>query len=626
MTYMRSWDRQKADYYRNLIITQFPDSKYAQFLLNPNFFIELEARTDSLNNLYQTTFRKYKSGLYRDVISNSNSMKNLDPDSILLSKIDFMLTVANGTQTDMHNFESLLKGYITNYPSSEPTPLADEILTLIQDSTLADYQKLVDLGYISEEIQNEELLPQNSSENDEFGGKFSYEEDLLHYFVIAYPREQTIDLNRLKFDIANYNIDHYTKIDFDIETENLNDEISLLLVRALKNKENSLIYHRAIIRRAQVFKTLIDADYVNFVASSTNYRQLLADQSLADYLKFFVRNYSRYIKSDFSEEELEVSPEELMARAQQEEEALQERGEFIVVNTGPESIFNTDVDTTQNFVLAIKDKRMSTRQLLNGFSQFNRDEFRIWGLALQLKSMDEYQLMVVNGIPSLNESMSYFRKVVVNRDLFEPLGQATYRNFLITNENLQVLMNENNVDEYLDFFRGNYSQRTQSQQTKPATTVPVTNVPATTNEESTIQEQNIETEAEVPEEYTGPYSENIEGAHYFVFVLPKDGYFKADFLKGIEDFNRANYGGIQLNIEERPLDDIREIIAISGLTEKADAQLYFSKVVNTRDLYTPLGTAIYRNFLITEENFNTFLQEKNIVDYMNFYKRVYLGQ
>ncbi|MDX1284312.1 MAG: hypothetical protein R3182_04850, partial [Draconibacterium sp.] len=420
--------------------------------------------------------------------------------------------------------------------------------------------------------------------------------------------------------------DHYTKLDFDIETENLNDEISLLLVRALKNKENSLIYHRAIIRRAQVFKTLIDADYVNFVASSTNYRQLLADQSLADYLKFFVRNYSRYIKSDFSEEELEVSPEELMARAQQEEEALQERGEFIVVNTGPESIFNTDVDTTQNFVLAIKDKRMSTRQLLNGFSQFNRDEFRIWGLALQLKSMDEYQLMVVNGIPSLNESMSYFRKVVVNRDLFEPLGQATYRNFLITNENLQVLMNENNVDEYLDFFRGNYSQRTQSQQTKPATTVPVTNVPATTNEESTTQEQNIETEAEVPEEYTGPYSENIEGAHYFVFVLPKDGYFKADFLKGIEDFNRANYGGIQLNIEERPLDDIREIIAISGLTEKADAQLYFSKVVNTRDLYTPLGTAIYRNFLITEENFNTFLQEKNIVDYMNFYKRVYLGQ
>ena len=58
-------------------------------------------------------------------------------------------------------------------------------------------------------FQNEELLPENLAENDEFGGKFSYDEDLLHYFVIAFPRSAEVDLNRLKFDIANYNIDHY---------------------------------------------------------------------------------------------------------------------------------------------------------------------------------------------------------------------------------------------------------------------------------------------------------------------------------------------------------------------------------------------------------------------------------
>ena len=60
---------------------------------------------------------------------------------------------------------------------------------------------------------------ENQNADDEFGGKFTYDEDLLHYFVIAYPREAKVDLNRLNFDIANYNIDHYTKVDFDIETE-----------------------------------------------------------------------------------------------------------------------------------------------------------------------------------------------------------------------------------------------------------------------------------------------------------------------------------------------------------------------------------------------------------------------
>lgn len=614
-------DRQKSEYYRDLIISQFPESKYAQFLLNPNYFNELQARTDSLNNLYQRTFRSYKSGMYRNVLSLTNSMKALKPDSLILSKIDFMGTVAQGTQTDVHEFETLLKSYVSIYPDSDPTPLANEILALIQDSTLADYQKLVDLGYISEEIQNEELLPENDRENDEFGGKFTYDEDLLHYFIIAYPRENEIDLNRLKFDIANYNIDHYTKIDFDIETENLNDELALLLVRALENKEDALIYHRAIIRKAPVFKTLLDVEYVNFVASSTNYRQLLEDENPADYLKFFVKNYSRYIKSDFTDDEPDVSPEELMARAKQEEEALQERGSFVVVETAG-SLFNTNIDTTQNFVIAIKDKQISTRQLLNGFSQFNRNEFRIWNLALQLKTTEDELLLVVNGIPTLNESMSYFRRVLTTRSLFEPLIQTSYQILLATNENLQTAIQENKMDECIEFFRNTYIQRNQNQQRPAGNDTPA--------ETESISNQNMqqtaEPEEEVVVEYTGPYSENIEGAHYFVFVLPKDGYFKADFLKGLEDFNQANYGETELTIEDRSLDDIREMIVISGLRNKDDAQLFFSKVVNNRALYSPLGTAIYRNFLITTENFEVFMQEKNIVDYMDFYKRAYLEQ
>ncbi len=209
----------ESDYYRNLIIANFPNSNYAQYLVNPNFFIEMQARLDSLNLLYQETFRNYKAGSYRSVISLAAQMKAMKPDSVIIPKIDFMEMVANGTQTGVQNFEKLLLKYVADYPVQEPTPLAKEILTLIQDSSLNDYQKLIDMGYISEEVKNEELLSKNQSADDEFGGKFSYEEDLLHYFVIVYPRKEKVDLNRLNFDIANYNIDHYTKLDFDIEAE-----------------------------------------------------------------------------------------------------------------------------------------------------------------------------------------------------------------------------------------------------------------------------------------------------------------------------------------------------------------------------------------------------------------------
>ncbi|WP_297089205.1 tetratricopeptide repeat protein [uncultured Draconibacterium sp.] len=615
-------DKTQSDYYRNLIISNFPNSKFAQYLINPNFFIEMEAKLDSLNRMYQETFRNYKLGRYQNVQSLTGQMKRMEPDSVILPKIDFMQTVANGVQTGVHNFETLLKDYLAQYPDKEPSPLAQEILTLIQDSTLTDYQKLVEMGYINEEIQNEELLPENFMADDEFGGKFSYEEDLLHYFVIAYPREDEskIDLNRLKFDIANYNIDHYTKIDYDIETEYLDDKLAFVLVRAMTNKENALIYHGAIIRRASVFKTLQGVEYMNFVISSTNYRAVKEERSTADYMKFFVKNYSRFIRSNFSDDEMDISPEELMARAEAEDNALKERGTFVTVKAGVKGLFDTDVDTTQNFIIAVKDKGLAMRPLLRGFADFNRDQFRSWNLALQLKEVGDYQLLVVKGIPTINESMSYFRRVVTTRSLFEPLGQSTYRNFLITDDNLQTLLDENKVDEYITFFRNNYIQR------RPASTSTTTGNAGSTNASTTtagsVQTEEVENR-EVPE---GPYQPEIEGAHRIVFVIPATGVDKATFVGGIQQFNQSNFASSNFVIEEQGLDAIRQLVIIKGMEDRDTAQRYFDIVKQTRSLYAPLGSAQYRNFLISDENFSIFLQEKNITEYMDFYKKVYLNK
>ena len=612
-------DTQKSNYYKQIIISGFPDSKYAQYLANPNFFVEMEARKDSMNRLYEETFINYRYGNYRNVITLANAVKAMQPDSLLVPKIDFMETVARGTQTDIHSFEMLLRDYISKWPKAEPTPLATEILTLIQDSTLADYQKLVDMGYINEEIQNEELLRSVNAVNDEFGGRFSYDDDLLHYFVIAYPGSASIDLNRLKFDIANYNIDHYTKIDFDIETESLNEKMNLVVVRSLNNKEDGVIYHRSIIRRAPVFQSLSDVDYVNFAISSANYRQILSEKSVADYLKFFVKNYSRYIKSDFDSEELDFSPEELMAKAREEEQMLRERGEFRVVDTGAsDAMFSTGINSAQSFVLAVKDPRMSMRQMLTGFAQFNSDEYRNWNLSTEIKQAGDYQLLVVTGIPSLNEAMSYFRQVVITRSLFEPLGQTTYRNFLVTAENLQKLVEEDKVEDYIGFFRTHYIQSGSVQQ--PAT-------PAAGAVQQPVAEEHdaLQDPGQAPAAYTGPYSTDVDEAHLFVFVIPAEGVDKDAFIKGIEAFNSTDTD-VRLTISESPVDEFRNAVIIGGLPDRETAARYSRMVVQNRSLFEPLGNANYRNFLITTGNFNVFLKEKNITDYMDFYKQIYLNQ
>ncbi len=598
--------------YRNLIISRFPDSKYARYLQNPNFFAELEAQQESLNRIYQETFRNYKAGRYQAIIPQTAEMKTLEPDSMLMPKIDFLATVAQGVQSGMESLGKGLKEYITTYPKAEPTPLAREILTLIEDSTLSDYQKLVDLGYLHEEIKNDELQPGNQPENDEFGGKFSYEEDLLHYFVIAYPRNKEVDINRLKFDIANYNLDHYTKLDFDIEEETLDAGNNLLLVRSLVNKEQAMIYFRAIIRQPEVFKALSNTGYYNFIASSANYRQILSEKSIGDYLKFYLKNYSRFVGPDFTPDGApDESPEELMARAQREDELLRERGKFVTVDVPvDQGVYSSALDTTQSFVVAIMDKNLSIRPMLTQFGDFNRDNFRIWNLALQLKQAGDYQFMVVRGLPGFTESLSYFRKVVLERSLFRSLGQTTYRNFIITDRNLDKLLENGDVDSYLEFFRTRYIQGAGQPQQAPSQVTP----PAAPATQETPEKKTVTVE------YTGPYDLTVQSPHYYLFIVPLEGFRKDNLLTAIRDFNESEFQALKLTLEEEPLDAFRSIIRIEGLPSDSVAVDYGRKIAARRTLFASLGNLSYRHFQITPRNFETFLQRKNITEYLDFIK------
>ena len=128
---------------------------------------------------------------------------------------------------------------------------------------------------------------------------------------------------------------------------------------------------------------------------------------------------------------------------------------------------------------------------------------------------------------------------------------------------------------------------------------------------------------ETPETYVGPYSIEIEKPHHFIFVIPSQGVDKTQFINGLEQFNQAGENG-SMNIKEVTIDEYRVAIVISGLSDKEAATRYSRTVVQNRDLYAPLGAANYRNFLISTENFEIFLQEKNINEYMDFYKLIYL--
>jgi tetratricopeptide (TPR) repeat protein len=663
-----------AGLYKSSILNKYPESNYAKYLLNPNYFIEEEARKDSMNTVYNLAFNSYRNRDFARARNYSRMVLSMDPDLDLLSKARFIEMVSTSRNLNQSRFADSLKNYIEIFPQAETTPLAKQIFELIKEEKLDDFDELINTGYLSDAIKNIELIAQNQDQGNQTSSKWDTGDDLLHYFIIAFPNVDEIDINRLRFDIANYNIDHYTTLDFDIESEALNSETRMIVVRNFSNKDAALIYFHSIIRKPEVFKTLAGHKFLNFVTSSSNYREMTNDRSYDEYLSYFVKNYSIHTSGDFPEDELD-SPEELMARLSRDpNEELIEKGEFVLIETDTlnyeapepkEQIFKPGYDTPHSYIIMIDEPRFSTGFIMRDFVRYNTTSHRDKRLRVVPANMTEKTLLLVSQFDNAYEAMQYMNTVKNQDNLYSSLGDTEYEHFIISTENLQQLTGTNNLEEWSRFYRMNYIQRrpqaprdeapltqetTDAEQETEMKVEPGAELPATQNaaEQSPIESQAETTKTEesepgteklerqiedtltsapstvvTAETYNGPYTFNAEENHKLIFILPSSGSNQTLLTTYLTRLNATTYRGQNIEVNTDTFDDFRSLVVISGIGNLEKAAEYMTNVKSDSRITMSLRNVNYRSYLITTENLGLFKAQNDIQGYEKFYNIFY---
>ena len=465
--YKENGDAAKTEVYKQNIISGYRESRYAKYLLNPNYFTEIEEKKVIVEKKYTETLRQFQAYNFAKAREEAIATLAAHPDSSLLSKVKFIEVVANGAAQERSVFSTSLDQYIKAFPKSQTTAIAVQIKDLISTNALADYQQLLSKGYIKEEIANEEMKRDKDHSGDEFGGKFSYDGDMFHYYVIAFSKEGAVDVSRLIYDIANYNLDYYTSTDFDIEQVNLDSKTQLVVVRSIPNKEESLIYFRSIMRKRGVFKALKGIEYVNFVASSTNYRTIIAEKDYLTYLRFFIKNYSSYIGSDIPSDEL-PNPQELLSKVRKEEETV-EKGKFVLlqpvqakdstlqvktpVQTEYSGPYSQKQSTAYCYTLIYLKKQTDETRLIKAFETFNQVNFGSPAIKVTVESLDDNRgMLIVSGLGEKSSASVYSKKSISDTSLSALLNGSNFRSFIISNENLKVFRIEKNLLKYMEFY------------------------------------------------------------------------------------------------------------------------------------------------------------------------------
>lgn len=285
----------KMDNYKDLIISNFPETNYAKLLQNPNYVQELQLKRQKDEQFYVDTYDKYMEG--RCDIVSENVRKYLqenknDTENDLIPKFEFFNTLCVGKFSDTTEFKSALVNFMQKYEDDDLSMVAQNILEYFgtEDiqaliAELKSRPEVVRPSITTSDIQNNESVPEAPVKTD-----YIYDETAEHYYVI-YVKTEDVDVKRLSFEIRNFNIFNFSMRTFNVTNTTFNKDYELINVRTFRNQRQSTNYSKMISNSEDVFGKLKGKNYKIFVISVENFNKLQNNNDLDGYLKFYNKNY-----------------------------------------------------------------------------------------------------------------------------------------------------------------------------------------------------------------------------------------------------------------------------------------------------------------------------------------------
>ena len=273
-----------AEYYKRLIASSYPDSQYASILTNPNYFKEIEEKENEIKNFYNTTYEYYLKNNYDVVITNYYYADSVYSDSELMPKFQYLKTLVSGKTKEIEEFEKELEELIKKYPESEVKQEAENIIAYINRDDESEGEKEEESAFGDDEDKESEVTDEMAEEIYEVNKRST------HFYMIIVENRKT-DINQIKFGIANFNIDYFSTVEFNVSNALLNDEFQFVTVKSFKNKNQSMNYFESITEFGEFLGSLDDKSYRHFVISSENYVKFYKDKDINKYNRFFKKNY-----------------------------------------------------------------------------------------------------------------------------------------------------------------------------------------------------------------------------------------------------------------------------------------------------------------------------------------------
>jgi tetratricopeptide (TPR) repeat protein len=112
--------------------------------------------------------------------------------------------------------------------------------------------------------------------------------------------------------------------------------------------------------------------------------------------------------------------------------------------------------------------------------------------------------------------------------------------------------------------------------------------------------------------------------HFYIMVLDAKQVKSISEVKiAFSNLNTQLFSGDRLTVSSMFLDDKRQIINVGRFDNRQKGNDYVMAISNSREIMDMAENASYTHFIISANNYATFFKQKNVEQYMLFYKQNY---
>ncbi|PKR81385.1 hypothetical protein CW751_04835 [Brumimicrobium salinarum] len=253
-----------SDVYKRYILNNYPNSDYANYLRDPDFFIKKKERDALALKEYLRSVKRFEQGLYYPVILKADRVIDNEPENLFRKEYFLLKAMAMGqVNRDKTSLLPVLEQVIQEYPETDVAERANELIKLIKEG----------VPVFEEFDKGESEL-------------FSY--DSKEFYVLIFLNERQ-NSNASGGNVSNFNREFFGRSDLRSLSQLYGKDLSFILIKPFNTAPAAKDYMRDFKNARRYVANMKENEM--FLISKENFKIMMQQQKLEEYRVFVKNNY-----------------------------------------------------------------------------------------------------------------------------------------------------------------------------------------------------------------------------------------------------------------------------------------------------------------------------------------------